>query len=57
MREKKASIEQFNNTLRRHTLILKKRDLNRRKAEEEKKRLIGQLLAEEGLELDNDEDK
>ncbi|XP_047950540.1 uncharacterized J domain-containing protein C4H3.01 [Salvia hispanica] len=57
VREKKASIEQFNNTLRRHTLILKKRDLNRRKAEEEKKRLIGQLLAEEGLELDNDEDK
>ncbi|XP_057775318.1 uncharacterized protein LOC130994286 [Salvia miltiorrhiza] len=57
VKEKKASIENFNNTLRRHTLILKKRDLNRRKAEEEKKKIIGQLLAAEGLELDKDEDK
>ncbi|KAH6834728.1 Chaperone DnaJ-domain superfamily protein [Perilla frutescens var. hirtella] len=57
VREKKASVEHFNNTLRRHTLILRKRDLNRRKAEEEKKKIIGQLLAAEGLELENDEDK
>lgn len=56
-REKKASMEYFNNTLKRHTLVLKKRDLMRKKAEEEKKRVIGQLLAAEGLELDTDDDE
>ncbi|KAJ1406795.1 hypothetical protein SESBI_24767 [Sesbania bispinosa] len=55
-REKKASAENFSNTLKRHTLILKKRDLMRRKAEEEKKKIISQLLAAEGLELDSESD-
>lgn len=55
-KEKKASIEYFNSTLKRHTLILKKRDLMRKKAEEEKMRMISQLLAEEGLELETDDD-
>lgn len=53
-REKKASAEHFSNTLKRHTLVLKKRDLMRRKAEEEKIKTISRLLAAEGLELDSD---
>ncbi|CAN0878546.1 hypothetical protein LINGRAHAP2_LOCUS12535 [Linum grandiflorum] len=57
-REKKASAEYFNKTLKRHTLILKKRDLMRKKEEDDKKTLISQLLAAEGLELDTtDNDK
>ncbi|CAA0840789.1 Chaperone DnaJ-domain superfamily protein [Striga hermonthica] len=57
VKEKKASVENFNNTLRRHTLVLRKRDLMRKKADEDKKKLIGQLLEAEGLELANDEDE
>lgn len=53
-KEKKASREYFNSTLKRHTLVLKKRDLMRRKAEEEKRKIISQLLAAEGLELDTE---
>lgn len=57
-KERKASVENFNNTLKRHTLVLRKRDImRRRKAEEEKKRVISRLLAAEGLELDEDDDK
>ncbi|KAH9620529.1 hypothetical protein KSS87_016381 [Heliosperma pusillum] len=56
-REKKASIENFQTTLRRHTLVLKKRDLMRKKAEEEKKIEISRLLAAEGFELDSEDDK
>ncbi|KAF9610786.1 hypothetical protein IFM89_024895 [Coptis chinensis] len=57
-KEKKASMEYFNSTLKRHTLVLKKRDLMRRKAEEEKKKvIINQLLAAEGLELDTDHEE
>ncbi|XP_074280362.1 uncharacterized protein LOC141605474 [Silene latifolia] len=56
-REKKASIENFQTTLRRHTLVLKKRDLMRKKAEEEKKKEISRLLAAEGFELDSEDDK
>ncbi|PHU00926.1 hypothetical protein BC332_30713 [Capsicum chinense] len=56
-KERKASVENFNNTLKRHTLVLRKRDIMRRKAEEEKKRVISRLLAAEGLELDEDDDK
>ncbi|XP_027094318.2 uncharacterized protein LOC113749548 isoform X2 [Coffea eugenioides] len=56
-KEKKASLENFNNTLRRHTLVLKKRDLMRKKAEEEKKKAISRLLAAEGLELEKDENE
>lgn len=52
-REKRASAENFSNTLKRHTLVLKKRDLMRRKAEEEKMKTISRLLAAEGLELDD----
>ncbi|KAI3672393.1 hypothetical protein L6452_38479 [Arctium lappa] len=56
-KEKKASMENFNNTLKRHTLVLRKRDLMRKKAEEEKKKLIiSKLLAAEGLELASDDD-
>ncbi|XP_076927838.1 uncharacterized protein LOC143591544 [Bidens hawaiensis] len=56
-KEKKASIENYTNTLKRHTLVLRKRDLLRKKADEEKKKLIiTQLLAAEGLELASDED-
>ncbi|PWA34717.1 chaperone DnaJ-domain superfamily protein [Artemisia annua] len=56
-KEKKASMENYANTLKRHTLVLKKRDLVRKKAEEEKKKLlITKLLAAEGLELASDED-
>ncbi|PHT32208.1 hypothetical protein CQW23_28545 [Capsicum baccatum] len=56
-KERKASVENFNNTLKRHTLVLRKRDIMRRKAEEEKKRVISRLLAAEGLELDEDDDQ
>lgn len=56
-REKKAFAENFNNTFKRHTLVLKKRDLMRKKAEEEKKKAITRLLADEGLELDSDSDE
>ncbi|KAF8411533.1 hypothetical protein HHK36_004086 [Tetracentron sinense] len=56
-KEKKASMANFSNTLKRHTLVLKKRDLMRRKAEDEKKKVISQLLAAEGLELDTDDDE
>lgn len=55
-KEMKASREYFNSTLKRHTLVLKKRDLMRKKAEDEKRKVISQLLAEEGLELDTDDD-
>ncbi|MBA0848626.1 hypothetical protein Goshw_004819 [Gossypium schwendimanii] len=54
-KEKKASMEHFN-SLKRHMLVLKKRDLMRKKAEEEKKKVINQLLAAEGLELDTDDE-
>ncbi|XP_009780691.1 uncharacterized protein LOC107821981 [Nicotiana tabacum] len=54
-KEKKASLENFNNTLKRHTLVLRKRDIMRRKAEEEKKKVISRLLAAEGLELEEDD--
>lgn len=50
-------MEYFSSTMKRHTLVLKKRDLMRKKAEEEKKRSISQLLAAEGLELDTDADE
>lgn len=56
-KERKAAVENFNNTLKRHTLVLRKRDIMRRKAEEEKKRVISRLLAAEGLELDEEDDK
>ncbi|XP_077213294.1 chaperone DnaJ-domain superfamily protein [Tasmannia lanceolata] len=56
-KEKKASMENFSNTLKRHTLVLKKRDLMRKKAEADKRKVITQLLAAEGLELDTDDDE
>uniref|UniRef100_A0A5B7ADP2 J domain-containing protein n=1 Tax=Davidia involucrata TaxID=16924 RepID=A0A5B7ADP2_DAVIN len=55
-KEKAAALENFNNTLKRHTLVLRKRDLMRKKAEEEKKKVISRLLAAEGLELETDDD-
>ncbi|XP_031496886.1 uncharacterized protein LOC116262027 isoform X1 [Nymphaea colorata] len=56
-KEKKASMDNFSNTLKRHTLVLKKRDIMRRKAEEEKKKVIDRLLAAEGLEIQSEEDE
>lgn len=56
-REKKASAEHFSSTLKRQTLILKKRDLMRKKADDDMKKTIGQLLAAEGLELDDTDEK
>ncbi|KAL4197639.1 hypothetical protein AMTRI_Chr04g189350 [Amborella trichopoda] len=53
-REKKASMENFSNTLKRHTLVLKKRDIMRRRANQDQKKVIDQLLAAEGLELENE---
>ncbi|KAK1277564.1 Chaperone protein dnaJ 15 [Acorus gramineus] len=55
-KEKKASKENFSNTLKRHTLVLRKRDLMRRKAENDRMKVIGQLLAAEGLELETEDD-
>ncbi|XP_058218723.1 uncharacterized protein LOC131329557 [Rhododendron vialii] len=56
-KERKAAVENFNSTIRRHSLVLRKRDLNRKKAEEDKRKVIGQLLAAEGLELASDDDE
>ncbi|KAJ4817437.1 Chaperone protein dnaJ [Rhynchospora pubera] len=55
-KEKAAYREFFNTTLKRHTLVLRKRDIMRRKAEEDKRKVIGQLLALEGLELETDDE-
>lgn len=55
-RERKASMQNFSSTMKRHTLILKKRDLMRKKAEADKKIILKQLLASEGLELDSDDE-
>ncbi|GLT84971.1 hypothetical protein SLE2022_031760 [Rubroshorea leprosula] len=55
-KEKKASVEFFNTTMRRHILVLKKRDLMRKKAEEENKIDVSRLLEAEGLELDTEDD-
>ncbi|KMS99708.1 hypothetical protein BVRB_1g021410 [Beta vulgaris subsp. vulgaris] len=56
-RERKASVENFQTTLRRHTLVLKKRDLMRsKKAEEEKRKEISRLLAAEGFELETEDE-
>lgn len=56
-RQKQASVENFENTIRRHTLVLKKRDLVRRKAEANaQKKLVQHLLAAEGLELADESD-
>ncbi|EFJ29309.1 hypothetical protein SELMODRAFT_91615 [Selaginella moellendorffii] len=54
-KEKQASTINFETTLKRHTLVLKKRDIERRRSEEEaaKNKLVQQLLASEGLELDD----
>lgn len=54
VREKKSSIENFNTTLKRHTLVLKKRDLMRKKADEARRREVSRLLAAEGFELDDE---
>uniref|UniRef100_A0A0D9X1R6 J domain-containing protein n=1 Tax=Leersia perrieri TaxID=77586 RepID=A0A0D9X1R6_9ORYZ len=56
-KEKKASMEFYTTTLKRHTLVLRKRDIMRKKAEEDKQKEISRLLALEGLELDTDEEE
>ncbi|KAL2653936.1 hypothetical protein R1flu_022064 [Riccia fluitans] len=54
-KERNASQKNFQTTVNRHTLVLKKRELNRRRADEEaKKKLVQQLLAAEGLELEDE---
>ncbi|XP_078441352.1 chaperone DnaJ-domain superfamily protein [Wolffia australiana] len=57
-RERRASMENYNNTLKRHTLVLKKRDMmmRKKKAEEDRRATISQLLAAEGLELDDEQE-
>ncbi|XP_047065695.1 uncharacterized J domain-containing protein C4H3.01 [Lolium rigidum] len=55
-KERKISMEFYNTTLKRHTLVLRKRDLMRKREEEDKNNEISRLLAAEGLELDTDED-
>ncbi|XP_057870195.2 uncharacterized J domain-containing protein C4H3.01 [Cryptomeria japonica] len=55
-REKRASMVNFTSTMKRHALVLKKRDLMRKKAEEDQNKIFKQLLASEGLELDIEED-
>ncbi|KAG0618522.1 hypothetical protein M758_4G070900 [Ceratodon purpureus] len=55
-REKAVSAANFENTIRRQALVLKKRDIMNRKAREEaQKRLVQQLLEAEGLELDDEQ--
>jgi hypothetical protein len=50
-----VSAANFENTIRRQALVLKKRDLMNRKAREEaQKKLVQQLLEAEGLELDDE---
>ena len=51
-------MEHFSNTLKRHTLVLKKRDLmmRKKKAEEDRRATISRLLAAEGLELEDDDE-
>jgi hypothetical protein len=54
-REKAATVTNFENTIRRQSLVLKKRDIMNKKAREEaQKKLVQQLLEAEGLELDDD---
>ncbi|KAF6999993.1 hypothetical protein CFC21_015954 [Triticum aestivum] len=55
-KERKASMEFYSTTLKRHTLVLRKRDIMRKREEEDKMSEISRLLAAEGLELDTDED-
>ncbi|GMP81704.1 hypothetical protein CsSME_00036328 [Camellia sinensis var. sinensis] len=57
VKEKKASLENFNSTLKRHTLVLRKKDLMRKKAEEKKKKVIGQLLAHRHAIKTDDDDE
>eukprot|EP00252_Welwitschia_mirabilis_P000425 TRINITY_DN10427_c0_g2_i1.p1 TRINITY_DN10427_c0_g2~~TRINITY_DN10427_c0_g2_i1.p1 ORF type:complete len:310 (-),score=54.62 TRINITY_DN10427_c0_g2_i1:138-1010(-) len=54
-RERKASADYLNSTMRRHNLVLKRREILRRKSEEERKSTLKQLLESEGLELDSDD--
>lgn len=55
-REKAMSAANFENTIRRQALVLKKRDIMNRKAREEaQKKLVQQLLEAEGLELDDEQ--
>ncbi|KAL6657001.1 hypothetical protein ACP70R_004781 [Stipagrostis hirtigluma subsp. patula] len=56
-KEKKASMEFYSTTLKRHTLVLRKRDIMRKKEEEDRNSEISRLLAAEGLELDTEEDE
>ena len=49
-------MEFYSTTLKRHTLVLRKRDLMRKREEEDKNNEISRLLAAEGLELDTDDD-
>jgi hypothetical protein len=55
-KEKQASAAHFESTVRRHTLVLKKRDLMRRKRDDgTQKQLVERLLSAEGLELADDD--
>eukprot|EP00475_Leptophrys_vorax_P041508 TRINITY_DN78266_c0_g1_i1.p1 TRINITY_DN78266_c0_g1~~TRINITY_DN78266_c0_g1_i1.p1 ORF type:complete len:138 (-),score=17.51 TRINITY_DN78266_c0_g1_i1:234-602(-) len=54
-REKAAVVESFETTLKRHAIVLKKRDLEKRRAEEAaRKQLVADLLALEGFEVEDE---
>eukprot|EP00271_Cylindrocystis_brebissonii_P010457 TRINITY_DN26649_c0_g1_i1.p1 TRINITY_DN26649_c0_g1~~TRINITY_DN26649_c0_g1_i1.p1 ORF type:complete len:340 (-),score=58.82 TRINITY_DN26649_c0_g1_i1:502-1521(-) len=53
-RQRQASMQSFETTIKRHNLVLRKRDLMRQKADEDAKaRLVRELLAAEGFEVDD----
>ncbi|GJP48407.1 hypothetical protein CLOM_g7696 [Closterium sp. NIES-68] len=55
-RERAAAMETTEKVVRRHSLVLKKRDIERQRAEEAaKKRLVAELLALEGFEVEEEE--
>ncbi|GBG78865.1 hypothetical protein CBR_g28090 [Chara braunii] len=54
-RQRQASLDQVETVTKRHLLVLKKRDLARKRQEEaSQKDIIKQLLAAEGLELEDE---
>lgn len=55
-KEVQLKAELFDRTSKRHMLVLKKRDLAKRRAgEDEKKLLVQKLLLEEGFELEDED--
>eukprot|EP00850_Spirogloea_muscicola_P021356 SM000245S08195 [mRNA] locus=s245:64374:65957:- [translate_table: standard] len=56
-RERQASTAAFETTLKRHNLVLRKRDLMKHRSDESaRRRLVQDLLAAEGYEVESEED-